>query len=203
MTTQTITGRYQVYSLESYRNYPSVVPAAEYDDLDAAIKHTETVTYPMGVIDKQQESRGFVYVSNQHTNKLRIVTVYMSDGDTITTSINGTDEEIAKYYLGNTFRNSQENPRVCLSVKFHDTQETLGLIARNIESGWTGEIIEVTDKEDYIEIKCVEYSSDVLGGPWTREPGEYAWYDLQDCWVYDRQNKWLKTVGYKYESVTN
>lgn len=34
---------------------------------------------------------------------MRTVTVYMSDGDTITTSINGTDQEIIRHYLGNRF----------------------------------------------------------------------------------------------------
>ena len=34
---------------------------------------------------------------------MRHITVYMSDGDTISTSINGTDEEIIRHYLGNRF----------------------------------------------------------------------------------------------------
>lgn len=34
---------------------------------------------------------------------MRHITVYMSDGDTISTEINGTDEEIIRHYLGNRF----------------------------------------------------------------------------------------------------
>lgn len=34
---------------------------------------------------------------------MRTITVYMSDGDTIDTEINGTDQEIIRHYLGNRF----------------------------------------------------------------------------------------------------
>lgn len=33
----------------------------------------------------------------------RIVKVYFEDGDNLTTSINGTVEEVKRYYIGNTF----------------------------------------------------------------------------------------------------
>ena len=34
---------------------------------------------------------------------MRSITVFMSDGDTISTSINGTDDEIIRHYLGHRF----------------------------------------------------------------------------------------------------
>lgn len=57
--------RYHVYSVDNYtKNYPSVVPAGAYETLELAIRHAESVTYPMAVVDTQFESRGFIY-SNQ------------------------------------------------------------------------------------------------------------------------------------------
>lgn len=56
--------RYAVYSLDSYNpSIASVVPAGEYDSLDRAIAHAETVTYKMAVVDQLHESRGFIYTN--------------------------------------------------------------------------------------------------------------------------------------------
>lgn len=59
---------------------------------------------------------------------MRTVTVYMSDGDTITTSINGTDKEIVRHYLGNRFEaGSDTKHHVALCIHFHDTDKRYGL----------------------------------------------------------------------------
>lgn len=61
MTKQNPEGRYQVFSADEYRNYPEVTPAGRYAWLRDAIKHCESVTYRMAVVDAKAESRGFVY----------------------------------------------------------------------------------------------------------------------------------------------
>jgi hypothetical protein len=53
--------RYKVFNVEAYSDYPEVVPAGQYARILDAIKHAESVTYKMGVVDTQAESRGFVY----------------------------------------------------------------------------------------------------------------------------------------------
>lgn len=56
--------RYHVHSATRFHSdYPAIVPAGEYDTLQQAIKHAETVTYKMAVIDSHFESRGFVYTN--------------------------------------------------------------------------------------------------------------------------------------------
>lgn len=55
-------GQYMVFSYDKYQaDFPDVVPAGRYDRLDDAIKHAETVTYKMVVVDSKAESRGFIY----------------------------------------------------------------------------------------------------------------------------------------------
>jgi hypothetical protein len=58
MTTQNPEGRFQVFSLDQY---PDGLPAGRYDQLRDAIKHAESVTYKMAVVDAKAESRGFIY----------------------------------------------------------------------------------------------------------------------------------------------
>lgn len=123
---------------------------------------------------------------------MRTITVYMSDGDTITTGINGTDEEILKYYLGSRFTLSCETRyHVALLVHFHDTDRKAGLRVKNIESGWTcfiadvrAETVQVDDENSFEEIFVK-----------TRNGHEYA---LNDVWVFDREGHWIKGIGYKH-----
>lgn len=64
MTKQSPAGRYHVYSATNYHtSYPSVVPAARYDNLSDAIEHADSVTYRMAVVDSKEESRGFIHVN--------------------------------------------------------------------------------------------------------------------------------------------
>jgi hypothetical protein len=53
--------RYKVFNVESYSDYPNVVPAGRYASILDAIKHADSVTYRMAVVDDGAESRGFVY----------------------------------------------------------------------------------------------------------------------------------------------
>ena len=53
--------RFKVFNVESYSDYPEVVPAGRYARLVDAIKHAESVTYKMAVVDSNAESRGFIY----------------------------------------------------------------------------------------------------------------------------------------------
>lgn len=53
--------RFEVFNVESYSDYPNAVPAGRYARILDAIKHAESVTHKMGVVDTQAESRGFVY----------------------------------------------------------------------------------------------------------------------------------------------
>lgn len=52
-------GRYEVFNAETYRNH--AVPAGSYDHLLDAIKHADSVTYKMAILDTKAESRGFIY----------------------------------------------------------------------------------------------------------------------------------------------
>jgi len=55
--------RYAVFSVDRYSL--DSIPAGEYDSLNRAIAHAETVTYKMAVTDRKAESRGFVYTNYQ------------------------------------------------------------------------------------------------------------------------------------------
>jgi hypothetical protein len=74
---------------------------------------------------------------------MRHITVYFSDGDTISTQINGTDDEIIQHYLGRSFEaGSDTQHHVGILVHFHDTDKKYGLPKAN-EKAWL--IIPVTD----------------------------------------------------------
>lgn len=62
MTTQSINGQYLVISADRASN-PNKLPAARYERLRDAIKHAESVTYKMAVIDSKAESRGYIYIN--------------------------------------------------------------------------------------------------------------------------------------------
>ncbi|XZE35363.1 hypothetical protein SH501x_000853 [Pirellulaceae bacterium SH501] len=123
---------------------------------------------------------------------MRTITVYMSDGDTITTGINGTDEEIRRYYLGNRFTLPCETRyRFALMVHFHDSGAKVGLLIKNIESGYyyrigdvRKETVQVDDQNRFDEIILTSYKG-----------SEHA---LSDVWVYDIQSNWIKEIGYKH-----
>lgn len=74
MTKQSPNGRYQVFSLKEYQNYPEAIPAGRYDNLLDATCHANSVTYAMGVVDSLAESRGLVYVNaaQEEATKYRI-----------------------------------------------------------------------------------------------------------------------------------
>lgn len=117
---------------------------------------------------------------------MRTITVYMSDGDTITTDINGTDEEIARHYLGHTFEaGSDTKHHVALLVHFHDTDNRIGLRIKNIESGCVRQIREVREEEGeciWLKVSDTEYS-------------------LDDVWVYDLNGEWIRSIGYKHATA--
>jgi hypothetical protein len=53
--------RFEVFNVESYSDYPNAVPAGRYGRVLDAIKHAESVTYKMAIVDSKAESRGFIY----------------------------------------------------------------------------------------------------------------------------------------------
>lgn len=127
---------------------------------------------------------------------MRTVTVYMSDGDTITTSINGTDQEIIRHYLGNRFEaGSDTKHHVALCVHFHDTDKRYGLVFKCIEhvgtSGFINnvrkETVQVDDTNSFEEIILTNLSG-----------AEYA---LSDVWVYDPSGRWIHGIGYKHATT--
>lgn len=57
---------------------------------------------------------------------MRTIRVHFATGDTITTNINGTADEIREYYIGNVFNLGTDDPEIlsrALSVEFIDTPE--------------------------------------------------------------------------------
>lgn len=123
---------------------------------------------------------------------LRSVTVYFSDGKASTNSTIGDDDDIAKHFLGKEFESGSNSVALC--VQFNDTNETLGLQVKNIESGDRGTIrcvrienVKVDDNKSYEEIML-----DLLDG---------NVFAIKDVWIYDMQGDWLKTVGYPHETV--
>ena len=50
---------------------------------------------------------------------MRTVTVTFTDGDTLTTSINGTDQEITAYYLNHTFNLGVVADRIVQATHVH------------------------------------------------------------------------------------
>jgi len=125
------------------------------------------------------------------SNAMRHITVYMSDGDTITTDINGTNEEIAKHYLGQRFEaGSDTEHHVALCVRFHDIGESIGLRCRNIESGCIRMIraarVEVTHVDDNQSF------------PWICLTVSDTEYSLDDVWVYNLNGEWIKGIGYPH-----
>ncbi|AMV35687.1 hypothetical protein VN12_26580 [Pirellula sp. SH-Sr6A] len=122
---------------------------------------------------------------------MRTITVYMSDGDTITTSINGSDDEIARHYLGQTFEaGSDTKHHVALCVHFHDTNRRMGLGVKNIESGYVATVsevhklfVEIDGGKGFYEIVLQLRCGNV--------------FVLDDVWVYDLDRKWIRTIGYK------
>lgn len=56
--------RYAVYSFDKYQaQFPDAVPAGRYDKLEDAVKHANTVTYKMIVVDSQAESNEIVHAN--------------------------------------------------------------------------------------------------------------------------------------------
>ncbi len=126
----------------------------------------------------------------QGESTMRTITVYMSDGDTITTSINGTDDEIVNHYLGKTFEAGCDTKyHTALSVSFHDTTRVVGLRVKNIESGQMGIVAKIKKETTWIDND--RSTEDIIvitqGG---------AHYDLKDLWVYDMQGEWIQGIGY-------
>lgn len=117
---------------------------------------------------------------------MRQITVYMSDGDTITTDINGTDDEIIRHYLGRKFEaGSDTKHHVALCVHFHDTDKRFGLLVQNIESSSIRRITGVREEAG----QCI----------WLKVADtEYA---LGDVWVYDLNGSWIRGIGYKHPTA--
>lgn len=121
---------------------------------------------------------------------MRTITVYFDDGGTITTSINGTDDEIASYYLGKRFEaGSDTEHHVAILVHFHDTDRKIGLRIRNIESGSVRRILDVRKELDGDRLDCI----------WLKVSDTE--YSTDDVWFYDQCGKWLKGIGYKHPTA--
>ena len=60
---------------------------------------------------KAEDKVGINVLDDDNISRRRTVKVTMSDGDTITTGINGTKKEIEDYYLKNWFTKQDENTR--------------------------------------------------------------------------------------------
>lgn len=123
---------------------------------------------------------------------LRSVTLYFSDGKASTNYTIGEGDEIADHFLGKTIESGSDSVALC--VHFNDTKETLGLQIKSIENGnYEGikcvrvENVKVDDEKSFVEIMLDCLSGDV--------------YALNDVWVYDRNGEWIKTVGYRHETV--
>lgn len=56
---------------------------------------------------------------------MRVIKATFENGDAIITQINGTEEEILKYYLNRTFNigSVSDNMQKCVSVEFLDKKE--------------------------------------------------------------------------------
>lgn len=127
---------------------------------------------------------------------LRTVTVFMSDGDTITTSINGTDEEIMRHYLGKRFEaGSDTKHHVALCIHFHDTEAIYGLRIKCIEHAGVSGCIASVRKERVDVDENTSFDEIILT---TRSDSEYA---LSDVWVYDLDGEWIKGIGYKHTTA--
>ena len=127
---------------------------------------------------------------------MRHITVYMSDGDTISTSINGSDEEIIRHYLGRTFEAGCDTKHhVALCIHFHDTDRRYGLRIKCIEHiGMSGSIsnvrkqtCKVDDNTSFDEIMLTVHSG--------------SEYGLCDVWVFDLDGEWIKGIGYKHATA--
>lgn len=132
----------------------------------------------------------------KRSSNMRHITVYMSDGDTISTNINGTDEEIMRHYLGNRFEAGCDTKHhVALCIHFHDNDKRYGLRIKCIEhNGLSGcishvrkDTVKIDDNNSYEEIMLV-----------TRSDAEYA---LNDVWVYDMDGNWIEGIGYKHATT--
>lgn len=98
---------------------------------------------------------------------MRSIKVTFDDGDTLTTSINGTDEEIARYYLGQPFVLADEvTKHTAVIVEFLDTGKTAGAFARSVESGWKGKVIavEVLNGETFLKMMGVDWLVQMVAG---------------------------------------
>lgn len=129
------------------------------------------------------------------SNAMRHITVYMSDGDIISTNINGTDEEIMRHYLGNRFEaGSDTKHHVALAVHFHDTDKTYGLPIKAIEMGTTHRVKTVRRVT-----VCVDETKTIEEFMITTQGG--AEFALDDVWVYNLNGEWIKGIGYKHATA--
>lgn len=159
-------------------------------DRDKEVNGGDLVSF----VDELFEDLG-VFPAKQLDPAIRPITVYFSNGDTITTKIYGTDDDIADHYLGKKFEvGPDKRSHVALCIRFNDTNETLGLKVKNIESGDEGTIshvlsdeVKINDNESYNEIML-----DLLCG------NAFA---LADVWVYDLNSNWIRSVGYPHPTV--
>lgn len=125
---------------------------------------------------------------------MRTITVYFDDGDKLTTSINGSDPEIAQHYLGTRFEAGDDTKHhVAILVHFHDTDRRIGLTCVNIESGSTGQVqdvrretVKIDDDNSFEEVVIKTQSSE---------------YSTQDLWFYDLRGHHIPTIGYRSNSV--
>ena len=129
------------------------------------------------------------------SNAMRHITVYMSDGDTISTNINGTDEEIMRHYLGTRFEAGCDTKHhVALAVHFHDTDKTCGLPIKAIEMGTTHRVKTVRRVT-----VCVDETKTIEEFMLTTQGG--AEFALDDVWVYDMDGNWIEGIGYKHATT--
>lgn len=120
---------------------------------------------------------------------MRSIKVTFDDGDHLTTSINGTDEEIAQYYLGQPFELADESGKHhAVIVEFLDTGMVAGVFARSIESGWRGKVLAVEHHgEPMLKMMGVDWLTSVLTRCTDEEaltPDDIQWFAPADVHYY-------------------
>lgn len=122
--------------------------------------------------------------------KRKKVTVFYSDGHNLTTEHIGTNDEIAKHFLGRT---TVFNGIVLVALAVQiEGGYTQGLKIKSIETGEYNRIantrletVKIDDDQSYDEVILHLYDGN-----------EHV---LNDVWVYDLDDNWLNGIGYKKE----
>ncbi len=126
---------------------------------------------------------------------MRTIKVWYDDGDHTVTSINGSDEEIAQYYIGTDFvKQDETTKRKAVLVEFLDDKTQVGIFAKSIESGWTGLVVAVEDHGE-VMLRMVHFwqlGQTIKGGT------AYEWLENDDVqWFAPSDVKFIKPGFFK------